>query len=216
MTNKRLKTLVDWIDGTILADVGCDHAYVAVDAVRFNKVKKAYACDIAPQPLERAAQTIAQYELEDQVETKLMNGIDQLPNEVDVVVIAGLGATTIQEILNPQYLKEGLRLLLSPHKDVEHLRKDLMEKNIEIVKECIVYDQGHYYPILDCVVSNQDIHYTKKQQFLGVNVIKDETYKQYISYLYNKMHTILKQIPEGVHPIFSGRIEILKEEKETL
>lgn len=52
--SKRLQAIVDWIDGTILADIGCDHAYVAIEAIRQKKVLKAYACDIAQGPLNNA------------------------------------------------------------------------------------------------------------------------------------------------------------------
>ena len=51
--SKRLQAIVDWIDGTILADVGCDHAYVAIEAIRQKKVIKAYACDIDSRTIEQ-------------------------------------------------------------------------------------------------------------------------------------------------------------------
>ena len=56
-TSKRLSTLVEWIDGTVLADIGCDHGYVAVNAILLEKVENAYACDIAQGQLENAKKT---------------------------------------------------------------------------------------------------------------------------------------------------------------
>ena len=71
MINKRLGAIVDWIDGQVLADVGCDHAYVAVQAILKGKVKKSYACDVARLPLEHAQTTIDQYEVGNQVKNHL-------------------------------------------------------------------------------------------------------------------------------------------------
>ena len=86
--SKRLQAIVDWIDGTILADIGCDHAYVAIEAIRQKKVLKAYACDIAQGPLNNAKKTIEELGLQDKIECVLMDGISGLSSEVDFVVIA--------------------------------------------------------------------------------------------------------------------------------
>lgn len=216
MINKRLGAIVDWIDGQVLADVGCDHAYVAVQAILKGKVKKSYACDVARLPLEHAQTTIDQYEVGNQVKTILMDGIQQLPEDVDVIVIAGLGAGTIQTILQPQYLKPGIRLILSPHKDVVDLRKDLSNKPIRIQRERMVYEQGHYYPILDCIVEKEPSSLKEQEIYMGVNVLKDETYRDYIHFLLKKYTHILAQIPSKTHPEFSTHIKYLEKEKESL
>lgn len=216
MINKRLGAIVDWIEGSVLADVGCDHAYVAVQAVIQNKVDKAYACDIAKLPLEHAQTTIDQCGVGDKVQTILMDGIQQLPEDVDVIVIAGLGAGTIQTILQPEYLKPGVRLILSPHKDVVDLRKDVSNKPITIKRERMVYEQGHYYPILDCIVEKGSPTLTDEQCFMGVHVVKDETYRNYIHFLTKKYKRIIDKIPTKTHPEFSQHLEYLEKEKESL
>ena len=75
---KAITAIVDWIDGTILADIGCDHAYVAIEAIRQKKVIKAYACDIAQGPLNNAKKTIEELGLQDKIECVLMDGISDI------------------------------------------------------------------------------------------------------------------------------------------
>ena len=52
--SKRLETIVSFVQGRVLADIGCDHAYVVVQSLLENRVQKAYACDVSQGPLERA------------------------------------------------------------------------------------------------------------------------------------------------------------------
>lgn len=216
MITKRLRALVDWIDGTVLADIGCDHAYVAVQAVLDQKVTKAYACDIAPQPLERARETIEQNHVSDKVETLLMDGIQHLPDDVDCLVIAGMGAGTISQIVQPEKLKEKMQVLVSAHKDIADLRKDFMNKGIEIQRERFIYEAGHYYPILDCRPTRHALHYSEEELFLGIRVIKDETYFDYIDYLYHKQKRILSGLPTGSDHPFYQTVQWLENEKERL
>ena len=75
MISKRLMAIVDWIEGSCLADIGCDHAYVACQAVLEHRVVKAYACDIAQGPLDNARQTIQSNHLENQVFCLLTDGM---------------------------------------------------------------------------------------------------------------------------------------------
>ena len=56
--SKRLETIVSFVQGRVLADIGCDHAYVVVQSLLENRVQKAYACDVSQGPLERARANI--------------------------------------------------------------------------------------------------------------------------------------------------------------
>ena len=49
---------------------------------------------------------------------------------------------------------------------------------------------------------------------MGVNVLKDETYRDYIHFLLKKYTRILAQIPSKTHPEFSTVIKYLEKEEE--
>ena len=74
--SKRLLAVAD-LAGTakILADVGTDHGYIPVYLVACGKIEKAIAMDINQGPLMRAQEHIRFYGLNDQIETRLSDGL---------------------------------------------------------------------------------------------------------------------------------------------
>lgn len=154
----RLQKILSLVNGTVLADIGCDHAYVAVNSVLSGKVNKAYACDIAEGPLLHAKATVEKYHVEGQVILRLQNGIENLPQDVDSVVIAGMGALTVIDILEKgkSFVQNHCQFILSVHKDEDKLRAFLTENGYYINEEYIVLDDHHYYPILNCVYLNKE------------------------------------------------------------
>lgn len=205
--SKRLQSIIEWIDSDVIADVGCDHAYVAVEAVLENKAKKAYACDIASGPLEHAKKTIETYHVEQQVSCILMNGIENLPDDVRQIVIAGMGSSTIISILQ-EGIKEGVTLLLSPHKDAHLLREYLMNAGFTIVKEKIIQEDTHFYPVMKVCKGKQKI--SEADIYYGVNVEQSEAYDRFLSYEYSKWTSILKRIPTDKQSEIAKRIDLLK------
>ena len=205
--SKRLQAIIDWIDEDIIADVGCDHAYVAVEAILENKAKKAYACDIAKGPLQRAKHTIDTYHVENQVSCILMNGIENLPTDVEQIVIAGMGSSTIISILS-EGVKDQMTLLLSPHKDSHLLREYLTQNGFEIIKEKIVKEDLHFYPILKVKKGSQDL--TQEDIYYGYNVEDSKEYHDFIQYECQKWSNILKKIPEHKQDEVLKRLHILK------
>ena len=207
--SKRLKTIIQCIDQPVIADVGCDHAYVAVEAVLESRAKKAYACDVAKGPLQRAKRTIDQYGVMQQVHCILMNGIESLPDDVEEIVIAGMGASTIVEILKQGKVKPNQTLLLSPHKDVSLLRKYLMEHAYEIVEEHLVQEDLHFYPILKVRRSQQTL--TQTEIYYGHNVRENEDYRQFIQYEWNKWNQLISRIPKNQQQEAKERLFSLEE-----
>ena len=211
VTSTRLSTLVDWIDGNVLADIGCDHGYVAVNAVLLNRVKKAYACDIAQGPLDNAKKTISMAHVENQVFPYLMNGIENLPEDVDTIVIAGMGAKTMIDILSASFekIKKGMKLYLLPHKDANELREYLSHMGISIEKEIVLYEDHHYYPLLACNVTLKPYALPLKEVEYGRHVLVNKEYQDYIESEKDKWSNILKKVPEWKQEEIKNRLDIL-------
>ena len=205
--SKRLQEIIQWIDRDVIADIGCDHAYVVVDAILEQKAKKAYACDIAKGPLQRAKKTIDDWQVNDQVSCILMDGIENLPKDVEQIIIAGMGSSTMISILE-EGIREGMSLLLSPHKDAHLLRKYLSDSGFVIEKEKIVREENHFYPILKVckgaqTLSDSDIYY-------GYHVEESEEYHQYLQYEWDKWNSIVERVPEAKQAEIRIRLDILK------
>lgn len=161
----RLQAIEDWIDTDVLADVGCDHGYLCCSAVLKNKAARAYACDIAEGPLKSAQETITENHLEDRVIPILSNGLGKVPSDVTQAVIAGMGGLNMMAILEEApHLPDSL--LLSPHKDAPKLRRWLLDHGYGVLRERIVKEDGHFYPIIQAgrnkepqAVSEEELEY---------------------------------------------------------
>ena len=100
----RLLELAQLVDkhknGTILADIGTDHAYLPCYLIEKNIIEKAYACDVAQGPFKASLSTIEHYHFEEKIEALLGNGLNPiLDKDVSMITIAGMGAFLIGDIL---------------------------------------------------------------------------------------------------------------------
>ena len=84
----------------VVADIGTDHAYLPVWLMQNGLIKAAIAADIAEGPCRAAQTNIGMYGLKDKIEVRRGSGLTVLkPGEADGAVIAGMGGSTIVQIL---------------------------------------------------------------------------------------------------------------------
>lgn len=135
-----------------LADIGTDHAYLPIALALEDKITFAIACDVAEGPLERARENIRKYHLEEKILTRLSDGLQNVRREeIDTVVIAGMGGELIARILSscPYSRDEGLTLILQPMTRCEKLVSWLYENGFAIKSQrAVTEDQKRYTVIL--------------------------------------------------------------------
>jgi tRNA (adenine22-N1)-methyltransferase len=150
--SKRLTAIASLVEkGSCVADVGCDHGYVPIYLVKHQIAVRAIAMDVRTGPLQRAAEHIKEYGVEDQIELRLGNGLDALnPGEADTVVISGMGGYLILDILTRGAAVADTipHLILSPQSDIPAVRIFLRENGYRIEKEVFLKDEGKYYTIM--------------------------------------------------------------------
>ena len=179
----RLRLLAELVppDAT-LADVGTDHGYLPVRLLQERKIRRAIASDINPLPLEHARSTAAEYGVKEGIEFRLCPGLrDIAPEEVNVIVIAGMGGETIAAILEeaPWTREQGLQLLLQPMTKAEILRHWLANNGYTFTAERLVSDKGHLYPVL-CVTGGQRAKLTDAEAIGGVRLEGDPLWDAYL------------------------------------
>ena len=138
-------------EGSRLADIGTDHAYLPIELCLSGKIPSAIACDINPMPLRSAEENIARFGLSDIIQTRLSDGLDRVaPDEADDIVIAGMGGELIRDILSAEeWIKDGSKLfILQPMTHHSDLIKWLFENGFEIVCQRAVTDSGKPYTAL--------------------------------------------------------------------
>ena len=173
----RLRLLADRVHpGAKLADVGTDHAYLPVWLWPVTGVWHLYyaiASDLREGPLERAKLTGRTYGAS-HIDYRLCAGLDDIrPQEVDTIVVAGMGGETIASILEaaPWTADGAHTLLLQPMTHAELLRSFLCDHGYAITWEALVRDRGTIYPVME--VSRGTMSLSQGQLWGGVMLLHD-------------------------------------------
>lgn len=163
----RLSAAADFVkEGTVAADIGTDHGYLICYLVDRGICKRGFATDINIKPLESARALIREMELEEKIETVLTDGLKGLPeDEIDEVLICGMGGETIIDILkNAKWVKsERVHLVLQPMSRADMLRRWLCENGWNIDSEKAVEVEKHLYTVMSA-------------NFIGGKEIPDDLY----------------------------------------
>ena len=129
-----------------IADIGCDHGYVAMELVRSKICRHVIAMDINSGPLDRAKQNIVEYDMQDYIETRLSDGVSALQmGETEGIVCAGMGGKLILSILEQgRDLIGGMKqVILQPQSELPEVRSYLRKKGYLIDKEDLEIGRAH-------------------------------------------------------------------------
>lgn len=152
MLDERLKTVAALVrSGSRVADIGTDHGYLPVYLVQEGICPRAIAADLRSGPLESARRHVTAAGLSDRIDLRLGDGLTAIePQEVDEIIIAGMGGETIAGILAAaDWVRQPrLRLILQPMTRAEELRRFLLENGFHTDTERLVQDGRHLYPVL--------------------------------------------------------------------
>ncbi|MGN0240724.1 MAG: tRNA (adenine(22)-N(1))-methyltransferase [Candidatus Weimeria sp.] len=154
--SKRLKAAYDMVsEGSVVADIGCDHAFLSIALVSTGRASQAFACDVNRGPLEKAGKNIEAAGLSEKIHTVLSDGLLSLDEPVDSIVICGMGGSLIISILSSslEKIKAARELILSPQSDIAKVRIWLKDHNFSLIKEKAVTDAGKYYCVMKVVPS---------------------------------------------------------------
>lgn len=188
---KRLQTIADLVDkNTVIADIGCDHGWLPIYLCLNNKIKKAYACDVAKMPLSKAQENVKKYNLDDNISFLLCDGLSKLNDDVDQVIIAGMGGHLIAKIIDESPYQYNT-YILQPNTHHEVVREQLVKSNYRIIDEKMIVDQKKTYVIIKAQKSNDIIKYSSLEIKYGPILMKTKT-SEFISFYANKYEQIKK------------------------
>ena len=151
--SKRLLCCASMVQsGARVADIGTDHGYLGIYLLQSGAARHVIACDLRKDPLENARRNAKLFGVDGEMEFRLSDGLEKiLPDEVDTVVMAGMGGDLIQKILSqcPWRKREGLQFILQPQSAGNVLRRWLCEDGFEIRREEPVQDGHFLYTVMD-------------------------------------------------------------------
>ena len=181
--SQRLTAVAQMITpGMRVADIGCDHGYLAIYLIKNGISPHVTAMDINRGPLERARQHVTGEGLTDDIDLRLSDGLTELkPEEAECIVMAGMGGPLMTEIMEKGVprCREASEFILQPQSEVEKVRHYLEDKGYRIVSEDIIFEDGKFYPIIKA------LHGSMK---LG-----EEVYYRFGKILLKEKHPILRQ-----------------------
>lgn len=171
--NDRLKHIGDLVEAnSFCLDIGCDHAFLDIYLVKQNKNIKAIATDIAEGPVKQARENIKREGLEDTIEVRLGNGLDTYSDEVNTVIIAGMGGRNMIGIFknNMKVLKKIDTIIVSPNNYQIDVKKFLTKNGFYIDDEELVKEKKFIYQIIKFKKGKR--HYTRREYFFGPVLLK--------------------------------------------
>ncbi|PQP79598.1 tRNA methyltransferase [Spiroplasma sp. ChiS] len=150
----------------IICDIGTDHAMIPIYLAKGNLITKAYACDIAEQPLNQAKKNIAKYHTEELITPILADGLAGISHiKIDTCIISGLGSATILTILQ-QDSDLIDRYILCPNDDPFLLREWIKKQKYFVEKELLIKENDIIYEIIvvnkstgQKVKNNKDLYF---------------------------------------------------------
>lgn len=149
--NKRLELISALIPPSVgFADVGTDHGYLPVHMARHGYKGNIIASDLRATPLSCAVASAREAQVEERIRFVLCDGLDgTAPDEVDTIVIAGMGGDTICGILDRAEWCMDARylLILQPMTKAEILRYWLVNNGFAIEQEHLLRDAGETYQL---------------------------------------------------------------------
>ena len=149
----RLRTIAEQVpNGVRLADIGTDHAYLPVWLLKHDRISFAIASDLREGPLYRGMSVAKQWSIStEKISFRCCDGLVGIQrDEVDTVVIAGMGGDTIAHCINGVTWSRDpeLMFLLQPMSSIPELRLWLQENGFYIEEEKIAKEQAKHYVVM--------------------------------------------------------------------
>lgn len=169
--SKRLEVVANFIDDNdkSVIDIGCDHGLLSIYLAQKYKNLKIIASDVNNNALESARKNVSKYKLEDRIDIRLGSGISVISEKdnVDTIVVAGMGANTIIGFLkySQDKLKNINKIVIQSNTDLYFLRKNMISMGYYIDDEELVLDKNIIYTVI--LFKKGKKRYSYKELYLG-------------------------------------------------
>lgn len=205
--SKRLKFIASHIEKCkSIADIGTDHGYIPIYAVKNNLCESAIASDINKDPVRKSKLNISLEGLSEKIETRLGGGLEPIKTkEVDGIIIAGMGGNLIRDILEEGKNKLPFFkfIILQPAQNPEVLREYLYNNGYKILEEDLCFDEGIYYELFKVVKNNEE--HTKV----------DNIFYEFSPILLKKKHTLMLPYLKSKEEKYKKILGFIKDDSES-
>jgi tRNA (adenine22-N1)-methyltransferase len=208
--SQRLETVASFVTGNTIADIGCDHALLDIYLYLHNPKLNLIAIDIKEGAINQAQINLEKYHLQDEISLRLGDGLEVVSEEVDTVVISGLGYHKILDILTKYTAKLAKikHLIIQSNTSFDQLRKSITKLGYYIKDEALVKENDIIYLIIKFEQGYKK--YREIDYLIGPIIMKshNDLSDELIKENYRKKEILYLQIP---HKYFGKRWKIKRE-----
>ncbi len=175
-----------------LADVGCDHGYMAQYALENGLCEKAYLTDISRESLKKAEKLLQKQAQQGKCEFFCCDGLRSLPFMPDCALIAGMGGEEIIKILSVRELPS--HFVLQPMKNAEKVRAFLLGRGALITAD-YTFEDGKWY---DLIVGKKEgaSAYTEREIAFGRDNLSNPS-PAFLAKIGKELREIMLRMNEG-------------------
>ncbi|WP_239253973.1 tRNA (adenine(22)-N(1))-methyltransferase [Listeria ilorinensis] len=217
--SKRLHKVVSYLpEGARLADIGSDHAYLPCYAVLNKQASFAIAGEVVEGPFKSAKKQVEKLSLTEQIQVRKGDGLAVLTadDQIDTIVIAGMGGSLIRSILekDSDRLVGVKRLILQPNLAAHKLRSWAEDNQFALIAEAILMEDQKIYEILVLERVARPVQYTEKERFFGPFLLEEKNEAFQTKWLHEKKnwHKIIQTIEQksSIHSENQPKLKELK------
>lgn len=212
--SKRLETIASLVPKGTCADVGADHGKLLIALFERGVINHGYAIENKVGPYNRLVKAITEAGLIDDIIPLLSDGLKDLPETIETVVIAGMGGENVIDILKkyPRKTKQIQTLIVDAHSAVPKLREEVSKMGFAIAEEKIILEDGVYYEIIKFIRSDFAIYGEADIEFGPI--LRNEKCATFKEKYIERINTIDNLLSKNDLP--QSRIDQLVNEKERI
>lgn len=201
--------------GSSVADIGTDHAYLPIYLAENGYSQRILASDINDGPCERARVNINEHGLSDIIKVRRCNGLSGIEDFApDDIIIFGMGGELIISILNGcGYIKKkGIRLILQPMTSAAELYIWLCTNGFDIIGEEYITEASKHYRVICAQYSGIFLTPSVENAYIGKGSASD----YFREYANNRLFVLetrikgMKMSGRNTHYLDELREEIIK------
>ncbi len=176
MLSKRLQIIANLVPkDSNVADIGCDHGYLLIYLKDNHFNGKLLGIDNKKGPLESFRNNLIQKKYENKITIKLSDGLKDVDNNFNTIVIAGMGFDNIKKIVldSKEKLDNIETFIIDSHTKEPEVRKFFVKLGYKIEEESIIEENGIFYEIIKFVKGNKE--YSEIEYKFGPILIKEKS-----------------------------------------
>lgn len=163
----RLQTIYEMVPYAVTADIGSDHGKLMISLFEDGKIPCGYAVENKKGPYNRLVSELTKAGLVEDIIPLFSDGITDIPEKVQTIIIAGMGGNNIIDILLPHKdkLKNIQTIIVDAHSSIPKVRKIISDIGYIIADEKILKEESIYYEIIKFIKADKAIYSENDYEF---------------------------------------------------